>query len=499
MSALDEHLKKHRKKIIEREEETFRSMLAVYAELEKQLKKTFDDLQKQIEKSAANGEKISPSWFYREKRLKNLLADVNEQIVRFGGKASTIIEREQSRAVKIAVSQAQENYKFTVADAPDESNFASNLNTRVVETAVGTIGDGSPLLSYFEETLAPAVADRIKSEVIKAAAIGTDYKTIAKRLMETGDITKYRALAVARTETNRVRRQTYLNILRDNSDICAAWEWTSAKSSRTCVVCLALDGRIFELKEPFPAHVNCRCAILPVLKGLKRRPRTIGKDWFEKQDDSVKESVLGKETFAVYKENNLKLDDFVAFRNDKRFGKSVTRKPLAKILADKNINDVRPVIRGIVGQRHATARILTKDEIKLIKNEFKSIGGNPKNLLFNEGLQTGYIDGSKYIQICGDILPLEGSTHPRSRMSVKAVLAHEQQHRIFSGTPFKVGDWRDEFRASFLAAKRTKNLTERERYDLMDDAVLRATEAGQRDKIKLTNEMKRILGLPIYD
>ncbi len=498
MSALDEHLKKHRKKIIEREEETFRSMLLAYAELEKEWRKSFEKLQKQIEAAQEKGEKISPSWFYREKRLKNLLADVNEQIVRFGGKAAKIIEREQREAVKIAIFQAQENYKFQISDLAEE-NFASGLNARAVETAVGTIGDGSPLLSYFEETLAPAVAERIKSEVIKAAAIGTDYKTIAKRLMETGDITKYRALATARTEVNRVRREATRELYQENDDIIKKWEWVAAKSSRTCPLCLAMDGKTFPLDEPFPQHINCLCTMIPVLIGLKRRPRTIGQDWFEKQDDSVKESVLGKETFAVYKENNLKLDDFVAFRNDKRFGKSVTRKPLAKILADKNINNVRPVIRGIVGQRHSAARILTKDEIKLIKNEFKSIGGNPKNLLFNEGLQTGYIDGSKYIQICGDILPLEGSTHPRSRMSVKAVLAHEQQHRIFSGTPFKVGDWRDEFRASFLAAKRTKNLTERERYDLMDDAVLRATEAGQRDKIKLTNEMKRILGLPIYD
>ncbi len=61
-----------------------------------------------------------------------------------------------------------------------------------------------------------------------------------------------------------------------------------------------------------------------------------GKEYFENLSDENKEKILGKETFLAYQQNNLSLNDFVAFRNDKRFGKSVTRKPLAKILADKN-------------------------------------------------------------------------------------------------------------------------------------------------------------------
>lgn len=336
MSALDEHLKKHRKQIIDREEATFRAMLSAYNEIEKELKKAFEKLQKQIEEALQNGETISPSWFFREKRLKNLLAQVNDQIVRFGGTAAKIIEREQSAAIRIAVRQARENLKFQIGDNADLADkFSGSFNTKAVENAVGLMGDGSPLRSYFEETLAPAVADKIKSEVIKAAAIGTDFKTISKRLQQTGDITRYRALAVARTEVNRVRRETTRQIYQENDDLIEGWEWVASKSARTCPLCLAMDGKQFPLDEPFPQHVNCRCTMIAVILGLNRRPRTIGKDWFENLSDGGKESILGKEVFLVYRQNNLTLDDFVAFKNDKRFGKSVTRKPLAKILADK--------------------------------------------------------------------------------------------------------------------------------------------------------------------
>jgi hypothetical protein len=42
------------------------------------------------------------------------------------------------------------------------------------------MGDGSPLMSYFTQQLAPAVAEKIKTEVIKAAATGTNFNTIAR-------------------------------------------------------------------------------------------------------------------------------------------------------------------------------------------------------------------------------------------------------------------------------------------------------------------------------
>lgn len=400
MSALDEHLKKHRQKIIDREEKTFREMLSAYAEIEKELKKSFDELQKKIEEAQANGETISPSWFFREKRLKNLLAQTSEQIIKFGGTATRIVEREQRAAIQIAVSQAREIFDFQIADNPDTAdlaeNFAGSFNPRTVENAVGLMGDGSPLASYFEEQLAPLVAERIKSEVIKASAVGTDFKTISKRLQETGGITKHRALSVARTEVNRVRRETTRQIYQENSDIIEGWEWVASKSSRTCPLCLAMDGRIFPLDEPFPQHVNCRCTMISILKGLKRRPRTIGKDWFESQSDAAQEEILGKEAFAAYKQNDLTLDDFVAFRNDKRFGKSVTRRPLAKILADKGVHPGMPDViaksikyekfdsfkpNALHGRRwnEQLAEILTNDPVA--RRAYRRIEENGANLI----------------------------------------------------------------------------------------------------------------------
>ncbi len=335
MSALDEHLKKHRKKIIDREKKTFRELLAAYQDTERELAEQYDELYRKIKLAQENGEEISVSWFYREQRLKNLLSQSTEQIIRFGEKTAKIIEREQREAIKIAAVQSKETFEILTENSPDIRSLGSMLNPRAVETAVGMMGDGSPILEYFQKQLAPMVAEKIKSEVIKASAIGTDFRTMGKRLEAAGGITKHRALTTARSETNRVRRAATLEIYRENDDIIEGWQWCSSKSRRTCPVCLAMDGRVFKLKDEFPQHPNCRCQMIAVIEGLPRRKRTIGSDWFDEQPDAIKEEILGKEAFLAFQNGDVELKDFVGWKNDKRFGRSVYRKPLMTVLQSK--------------------------------------------------------------------------------------------------------------------------------------------------------------------
>jgi hypothetical protein len=100
-------------------------------------------------------------------------------------------------------------------------------------------------------------------------------------------------------------------------------------------------------------------------------------------------------------------------------------------------------------------------------------------LRFNQGTQTGYSDRLDVIFVRGDVFPAEEGIHPRSTMSPRAVLAHEYYgHARYRGTKLPAGAWNDEFRASYSAVKNTPGLTNIDRYHLMQDATLRAHEAG---------------------
>jgi hypothetical protein len=144
------------------------------------------------------------------------------------------------------------------------------------------------------------------------------------------------------------------------------------------------------------------------------------------------------------------------------------------------------------GARRSALNILSHEEIAFIKSEFEAIGGDPSKLVFNQGGGTCYVDELDQIFIRGDVFPLEDAAHPRSTMSPRAVLAHEYYgHAANAGTPVPAGMWNDEFRASYMAAKNAPNLTDIDRYNLIQDAITRAQEAGV--TIELNDFMRSIL------
>lgn len=131
------------------------------------------------------------------------------------------------------------------------------------------------------------------------------------------------------------------------------------------------------------------------------------------------------------------------------------------------------------GLRTSPLHILSEKEIALIIDDAKLLEIPTKVLRFNVGSQTGFSDREGVINIRGDILPDETSDNLRDRLSQKAVLAHEYYgHYKSHPSSFRIGDWRDEFRASYRAAIDAPNLSDEERRMLMLDAYDRAKESG---------------------
>ena len=132
-----------------------------------------------------------------------------------------------------------------------------------------------------------------------------------------------------------------------------------------------------------------------------------------------------------------------------------------------------------MGLRQPASRVLTPEEIDSIKADAKALQIDSKVLRFNTGTRTGFLDHKEIINICGDVLPDTESHIARDKMSQRAVLAHEYYgHFLNHPSEYQIGDWRDEFRASYDAAVKAPNLTDEDRALLMIDAYDRAHEAG---------------------
>ena len=144
------------------------------------------------------------------------------------------------------------------------------------------------------------------------------------------------------------------------------------------------------------------------------------------------------------------------------------------------------------GLRTSPLRILNEKEIESILRDAESLN-IPKNVLrFNVGNQTGFSDQDGIINIRGDILPDMTSRNLRDNLSQRAVLAHEYYgHYKAHPSSFRIGDWRDEFRASYRAAIDAPSLSDEERRMLMLDAYDRAKEAGV--TVKYNKNARRII------
>jgi len=150
------------------------------------------------------------------------------------------------------------------------------------------------------------------------------------------------------------------------------------------------------------------------------------------------------------------------------------------------------VVRKANGLRRGGNRVLTLGEIEHLKSEIAAIEADLSVFDFDKNRYTGYFPPGDKILVAPNVFPDLNSDNPRDLMSERAVLAHEYYgHRTHRNTSVPRGSWNDEFRASYIAAKNTPNLSDEDRRYLVLDALNRARESGV--TIKLNSFMTEVL------
>lgn len=299
---------------------------------------------------------------------------------------------------------------------------------------------------------------QITAQVTQSILVGESLKGMADRLQENiPSMNRTSAIRAARTAVtgaeNAGRIDTY--VAAEKIGIKLKKQWMATLDGRTRHSHAILDGVSVSNDEKFangcrfpgdpsgPAAeiYNCRCTIIadlseyPDHETARRRSRgfVTGQKGAVK-DVTYEEWVKGKE----------------------RAGRSMAN-----------------------GLRDSPGRIITASEQNALILEIESLGADPSVFVFNAGARTGFNDRTGKINVRGDVFPDLTATSPRDTMTTKAVLAHEYYgHYQFAPSDYRVGDWRDEMRASYIAALKAPNLSREERAHLLVDAYDRAREAG---------------------
>ena len=205
------------------------------------------------------------------------------------------------------------------------------------------------------------------------------------------------------------------------------------------------------------------------------------------------------------------VDGLGAIGNAKKPLTNGNKSGIIKIERERSIsNDMKTDLQmhTAAGNRRSPLYVLTDSEIDYVKSEIKAIGADEKQFVFNSEITRGtcFLPSDGKVHIKGNVFPDLNSDHPRDRMSVRAVLAHEYYgHRPYCTQYLKEDNdtspdalnrimsraWADEFRASYMAAKNAPNLTDEDRMLLIRDSITRAEEAGV--TIKYNSFIRRVL------
>ena len=149
-------------------------------------------------------------------------------------------------------------------DAGVDINFAQ-LPREAVEQLAGFLADGSPLKSLIDEAVGEA-ADDFALKLVENLAMGWNPRKSADAIRKAFGMGLTRSLSITRTEYLRAYRTATLNTYQKNADIVTGWERHATKDVRTCMACIALDGKRYKLSESMDDHVQGRCAMLPITK-----------------------------------------------------------------------------------------------------------------------------------------------------------------------------------------------------------------------------------------
>jgi SPP1 gp7 family putative phage head morphogenesis protein len=320
-------MREHKQALLLREQEQMEQMAARWLQVENALGAELNLLARELADEQAAGRSISQAKLARMERYRSLLAQLNREVRQYAGYAEALISRQQLGWARLGIEHAAQAIS---ASYPTVGAFFDRLPIEAIEHMVGMAGDGSPLAKLLQATF-PDAAAGLTEALIKGTGLGRNPSVVAREMARGMAGSFNRMLTIARTEQLRpyreAARQQYIK-----SGVVEGFYRLSAHDSRVCAACLMSEGEFYELGETLRTHPNCRCTLLPKVRGLPATRWQQGADWFQDQDAERQKAILGPKRYQAWRDGKFDLDQLVTVKRSDEWGDSVTPTPLKDLV-----------------------------------------------------------------------------------------------------------------------------------------------------------------------
>jgi SPP1 gp7 family putative phage head morphogenesis protein len=279
-------------------------------------------------------------------RLQAIQRQIEAELATFSEFAQGTIGRAQADAVSL--SQLR-NQRVVSAALPPGLNLElldsvgitwNQLPATAVESMVGFSGDGAPLANLLDP-LGPEVRAGVTQELTDGIARGRSPRESARLIRNRFGMGLTRSLRISRTEQLRSYREATRLSYQQNSNIVKGYTRHASKDARTCMACLALDGKRYPLSVPLNEHVQGRCALVPdtiqysdlglnVPSPVTRRE--LGPDWFNRQTPGAQLDMMGPRRYKAWNSGEFNFTDQAKIVPNSTWGESAIVKPLKELI-----------------------------------------------------------------------------------------------------------------------------------------------------------------------
>ena len=301
-------------------------------------KEVFPDL---LKKLSTRLERISARGFDTSvRRTKRLLQMVEglDSIIDDGFRGTETILRADLKGLAAAEVRLQ---RLVMGQAlPINVSFISPSAQLLDSVVTSRPFEGQILKGWFQD-LGRTTKKNVQRQVQIGITSGESVPNIVRRLQGTRanryadgilDTARHQTEAVVRTAINHTSTHAREETYKANSSFIKGVRIVATLDSRTTLICMGLDGKVFppnEGRRP-PFHFNCRTTTTPITKSwkelginLKEAPpgtrasmggqvpatQTYG-TWLKRQDKSTQDVALGRERAKLFRSGKIKVEQF---------------------------------------------------------------------------------------------------------------------------------------------------------------------------------------------
>lgn len=304
MAAILDAIARQRAALRNREDAAIRELARRWLAIERALYDQMEALALEI----AAADEPTRTQIWRSARWIRLKQQIDQQVAEYRHYASQAISGDQGAVITAALADSAELIQAAASQAGIGVDF-NRLPIEAVNAIIGQAGNGSPLAPVLARA-AQTGADALAQQLINGVALGINPKVLARRAIRDGLGKTFTQVAtIYRTEVLRSYRYTSLMQYRE-SNVVTGYQRLSARDVNSCIACLVADGDIYALSSDFDQHPNCRCSIVPIVKGYTLDIGS-GAGWFNKQSKDRQRSILGPKRFELWQGGSIDLSDMV--------------------------------------------------------------------------------------------------------------------------------------------------------------------------------------------